>query len=261
MKNTLKIETFKLVHRLEFKLISLLLMLSLVLPIALMLTPNTYRIDYAFGDKIPMSAYVCIGYAFWGTLGIFYLLFSILTVSLTGSEYDGHYFYLYFPRISDRRKIYLAKFITITAFATIWYMAYTLIFNPVGYQILHLVRPDIASGNVFDFSTVYWIRQWLQYYLELILFISISMALASRVKPLAAIAGVMGIYFGSMFFFDIPGLKIIIPQHYKELAMNCKTADSFTVMRQYIFVYLILSLIYIFVLNMYGMKKLQKMEA
>ena len=146
MKRIIKAELFKMTRRKEFVLVVCSLLLSLGLPIAFSLAPQSFAIDYAFGDKIPLIAYSSLGYAFWGAIGVFTLLFSLLAVGLSSAEIESHYFYLYFPKVDKRGNVYKSKMIVLIVFSIVWYCVYTLLLNPVGYAILNLQSETCQSA-------------------------------------------------------------------------------------------------------------------
>ena len=93
MKALLRTELHKLLRRREFWMITIIQLLSIGLPLVLTLTPESYKVNYVFGSSIPQVAYNVIGYAFWEALGVFVILFAILTVGLTSAEIESHYFF------------------------------------------------------------------------------------------------------------------------------------------------------------------------
>lgn len=262
MKKIIKAEIFKLVHRREFYIILSLLLLSFGLPFGFKLAPASYAVNYSFGDgRLPQIAYMVLGYAFWGTLGVFILLFSMLSASLSSQELESHYFYLYFPRVQSRSKVYISKYLVLISFVLIWYLSYTLVLNPYGHRVLCSFRPDIAVRIMSDESFRYWFCMWLMNLAELVFYISLSLALGMKLKPLPTISVVMVIYYLSAFIYDFPLIRYLMPEYYRQTAMSCKDMVDFEKTLPYIVIYLVLTLIYDVVLFFYGKNKICKINA
>jgi hypothetical protein len=261
MNRVLKAEIFKLGRRREFILILCSAVLSFGLPLAFTLAPQSYKMDYAFGDKIPLVAYSVLGYAFWGVLGVFTLLYTILTVGLSSAEIETHYFYLYFPRIFNRKIIYKSKTLALIGFTIIWYIVYTLVLNPISYRLLYYSRPDMTSGALSDGSHIYWCCMWLLYLLELIFYISLTLALGSKYKPLTTIAIILAIFYGSLFFYDIPIIRYVLPEFYKQRAIASDDISNYSSLFRYILLYIGITTILDILLYFYGRKKILKLDA
>ena len=262
MNRILKTELFKLLHRKETYIITLLMLLSFGLPIGFKMAPASYSLDYTFGDgRLPCSAYMVLGYAFWGTLGVFVLLFSVLSVSLSSKEMEAHYHYLYFPRVNHREKIYTAKLLILLSFAIVWYLVYTLLFNPIGYRVLCSFRPDMAIASMSDGSLTYWACMWLMNLAELIFYISLVSALGAKLKPLATISVVMVFYYACMFIYDFPLIRFLIPEFYKQSAMAFEDVSLLNSLIVYTIIYVFLTMGYNVLLFLYGKKQFKGINA
>lgn len=262
MSRIYKAEIFKLFHRRETYILIFMLLLAFGLPIGFKIAPASYALDYSFGDgRLPCSAYIVLGYAFWGTLGIFVLLFSILGVSLSSREIESHYYYLYFPRVSCREKIYTTKLVILEFFAFVWYFIYTLLFNPIGHLVLCSFRPDMAVNTMSDGSFIYWFCMWSMNLAELLFYISLVLAIGTKIKPLATISVVMVVYYICMFFYDFPLIRYIIPQYYKQSAMVSESQAVFNHLIMYTVIYIILIIAYSIGLYLYGKKQFKNINA
>lgn len=262
MNRIYKTELFKLFHRKETYIITLLILLSFGLPIGFKMAPASYSLDYAFGDgRLPCTAYMVLGYAFWGTLGIFVLLFSVLSVSLSSKELETHYHYLYFPRINCREKIYTSKLLVLLSFAIVWYLVYTLLFNPIGHYVLCRLRPDMAIASMSDGSWPYWACMWLMNLAELIFYISLVSALGAKLKPLPTISVVMVFYYVCMFIYDFPLIRYLIPEYYKQSAMTFEDASLLSSLIAYTIIFVFLTMGYNVVLFLYGKKQFKAVNA
>lgn len=261
MKALLRTELHKLLRRREFWMITIIQLLSFGLPLVLTLTPESYKVNYVFGSSIPQVAYNVIGYAFWEALGVFVILFAILTVGLTSAEIESHYFYLYFPRVNNRGRILGSKLAVLLAFATVWYLIYTVVLNSAGYALFCLVRPDIASGYFTDGSHGYWISVWVLYYFELVFYIFISAILGLKMKPLSAIATVIAVFYGSMFLFDLPLVKFIMPEFYKQRAINSNSLSSLSTTHLYTAAYGAIVVLAAVIMYVLGKKRIDRIEA
>ena len=263
MKQICKNEIFKLFHCKEPYILLCLMLLAFGLPIGFMLSPSSYSFNYAFGDgRLPSTAYMVLGYAFWSTLGIFVLLFSMLSVTLTNREIENHYFYLYFPRVRERNKIYTSKYLVLIIFAIIWYLVYTLLFNPLGHFIMCHVRPDMAVKIMSDGSVVYWFCMWLMNLAELLFYISLVNFLATKLKPLATITVTMVVYYISIFIHDFPIVKFFVPECYKQVAISCNTSsDSTGILLFFTAVYIVIILVYSILFFLKGKKQFEKISA
>lgn len=262
MSRIYKAELFKLFHRSETFIIVFLLILSFALPIGFKLAPSSYALEYAFGDgRLPTDAYMVLGYAFWGTLGIFVLLYSILSVALLSRELENRYFFLYFPRVTDRGKIYIAKYLILLCFMVIWYFVYTILLNPIGHTMMCEFRPDMAVKLASDDSHSYWICMWILNLAELVLYISIATAFGTKLKPVATIAIVMAIYYFCMFFYDFPLVKYIIPEFYKQTAMKCEDLSRIETVYTNTVIYVVMVLVYSTCLFLIGKKMIEKKNA
>lgn len=262
MKQIIKTEIFKLLHRYEAYIIVLLVLLAFGLPIGFKLAPSSYAIEYSFGDgRIPRFAYMVIGYSFWGTLGIYILLFSLLSVVLSSKEIESHYFYLYFPRVSNRGKIYSAKFFVVALFAVLWYLAYTLLFNPIGHGIMCAFRPDLAVNIFSDGSDVFWQCMWIVSLFELLFYIGLAIFLGTKLKPLTTISMVMVFYYASIFINNFPVIKYLLPAYYQQQAMNYQSTNNFNELLLYTALYIIISLAYNTVFFVYGKRRMKCINA
>lgn len=262
MKQICKNEIFKMFHCRETYIILFLMILAFGLPIGFMLSPSSYSLDYSFGDgRLSCSAYMVLGYAFWGTLGIFVLLFSMLSATLTSREIENHYFYLYFPRVKEREKIYIGKYLVLTLFVIVWYLIYTLLLNPLGHVIMCNVRPDMAIRIMSDGSFIYWGCMWIMNLAELLFYISLVNFLGTKLKSLSTISVTMVFYYVCIFIYDFPVIRYIIPEFYKQTAMKCKNMEDISNLLVCTGIYVVISLIYNILLFLYGKKNLKKIEA
>lgn len=254
-------EIHKLFRRREFWIIIITLFLSIALPLVLSLMPESYSISYDFGSSIPQVAYHVIGYAFWETLGIFIILFAILTIALTSTEIESHYFYLYFPRVNNRGRIFRSKVTVLLIFATTWYLIYTVALNSIGYAVFSHVRPDMAGGFFSDGSHGYWISMWILYYFELIFYIFLSATLGFKMKPLSAVVTVLAVFYGCMFLFDLPLVRYIIPEFYKQRAINSNSLSSLSSTYLYTAVYCVIVSLVSGFLYVLGKRRINQIEA
>lgn len=262
MKQICKNEIFKMFHCCETYIILFLMVLAFGLPIGFMLSPSSYSLDYSFGDgRLPCSAYMVLGYAFWGTLGIFVFLFSMLSVTLTSREIENHYFYLYFPRVKERGEIYISKYLVLMFFVIMWYMIYTLLLNPIGHIIMCNVRPDMAVETMSDGSFLYWACMWILNLAELLFYISLVNFLGTKLKPIATISGVMVFYYACIFVYDFPIIRYFIPEFYKQVAMNSKDMGDVSKLLLYTVAYIMITVIYSTGLFFFGKKNFKMINA
>lgn len=262
MKQICKTEIFKLFHRRETYIILFLMLLAFGLPIGFKFSPSSYSLDYSFGDgRLPCSAYVVLGYAFWSTLGIFVLLFSMLSVALSSREMENHYFYLYFPRVKDRSKIYMSKYFILIVFVIAWYLIYTLLLNPLGHIIMCEFRQDMAVRTMTDESFSYWICMWIINLVELLFYVSLANVFGTKLKPLATISVVMVIYYVCIFIYDFPVIRYLIPEFYKQSAMGIKNMEDTNKLLWYTVIYVAIALIYNIIFFFYGKKQFKRINA
>ncbi len=254
-------ELKKLLHRREFWIIAAALSLSIILPLALSLAPDSYAIAYAFGDSIPQVAYNVIGYAFWEAMGVFVVLFAILTISLTSTEIESHYFYLYFPRVNDRTRVFRSKLILLLAFASIWYLLFTVVLNSLGYAVFCHARPDMAGGFFSDGSHSYWLCMWFLYYFELVFYITLTVLLGFRMKPLTAVVSVLLVFYGTMLLFDLPLVRYIIPEYYKQQAIKSDSLSALPSVYLYTALYCGIVTIVSWLMYVLGKRQILKIEA
>lgn len=261
MTTLYRIEFYKLIRKREFWIIVATMLLSILLPLVLALASDSYSISYAFGAVIPQVAYHVIGYAFWEVLGIFVLLFAILTIGLTSTEIESHYFYLYFPRVNDRSRVFRAKLTVILLFATVWYLLYTVVFNSVGYVVLNNVRPDMAGGFFSDGSHNYWFCMWILYYFELVFYICLSVLLGFKMKPLPAIITVLIVFYICMFFHNLPLVRYIVPEYYKQCAINSDSLSTLSATYLYTILYCGIIIVISGFMYTLGNKRISDIEA
>ncbi|MCH5278365.1 MAG: hypothetical protein J1E60_01090 [Christensenellaceae bacterium] len=251
----------KLFRRREFWIIAVALSLSIILPLALSLAPDSYAITYAFGSSVPQVAYHVIGYAFWEAMGIFVVLFAILTIGLTSTEIESHYFYLYFPRVNNRSRVFRSKLMLLLAFATVWYLLYTVVLNSVGYAIFSYVRPDMAGGFFSDGSHGYWLCMWVLYYFELVFYIFLSVLLGFKMKPLTAVVTVLLVFYGCMLLFDLPLVRYIVPEYYKQCAIKADSLSTLSTTYLYTALYCGIVIALSGLMYTLGKKRIAEIEA
>lgn len=262
MKRICKAELFKLLHRRETYMILFLMFLAFGLPVGFKMAPSSYALDYSFGDgRLPCLAYMVLGYAFWGTLGIFVLLFTMLSVALSSKEIESHYFYLYFPRAKSRTEIYICKYLILTAFTVIWYVIYTLIFNPLGHMMMCSFRPDMAVNTMTDGSSAYWVCMWIMNLAELLFYISLAAFLGTKRKPLATISVAMVFYYACIFIYDFPLIRYFIPEFYKQSAMGCENMADISGLLFCTAIYVMITLLYDVLLFLGGKNQMKKINA
>lgn len=261
MTALLRTELHKILRKREFWIISTTLSLSIILPLVLSLAPESYSISYAFGGSVPQVAYNVIGYAFWETLGVFIVLFAILTIGLTSTEIESHYFYLYFPRVNNRSRVFRSKLTVLLIFATVWYLLYTLVLNSLGYVVFSHVRSDMAGGFFSDGSHSYWVCMWFLYYFELVFYIFLSVVLGFKMKPLTAVVTVLIVFYGCMFLYDLPLIRYIIPEYYKQRAINVNSLSELSSTYLYTTLYCGIVVVASGVMYMLGKKRMSKIEA
>lgn len=262
MRQVIKTEIFKLFHRCETYVIVSLVLLTFGLPIGFKLAPSSYAIDYSFGDgRMPRLAYVVIGYSFWGTLGIYILLFSLLAVVLYSKEIETHYFYLYFPRVRSRGIIYSVKFLVIALFAVVWYFVYTLLFNPIGHGIMCAFRPDLAVNTFSDGSDIYWQCMWIVNLFELLFYIGLTIFLGTKLKPLTTIFVIMVFYYAGIFINNFPVIKYLLPAYYQQQAMNYQVTNNFNELLLHTALYIVITLVYNTIFYIYGKKRMKCINA
>ena len=124
-----------------------------------------------------------------------------------------------------------------------------------------LVRPDIANGYFTDGSHGYWISVWVLYYFELVFYIFLSAILSLKMKPLSAIATVIAVFYGSMFLFDLPLVKFIMPEFYKQRAINSNSLSSLSTTHLYTAAYGAIVVLAAVIMYVLGKKRIDRIEA
>lgn len=163
--------------------------------------------------------------------------------------------------MNNRGRILGSKLAVLLAFATVWYLIYTVVLNSAGYALFCLVRPDIANGYFTDGSHGYWISVWVLYYFELVFYIFLSAILGLKMKPLSAIATVIAVFYGSMFLFDLPLVKFIMPEFYKQRAINSNSLSSLSTTHLYTAAYGVIVVLAAVIMYVLGKKRIDRIEA
>ena len=80
-------------------------------------------------------------------------------------------------------------------------------------------------------------------------------------KPLSAIATVIAVFYGSMFLFDLPLVKFIMSEFYKQRAINSNSLSSLSTTHLYTAAYGVIVVLAAVIMYVLGKKRIDKIEA
>lgn len=160
------------------------------------LVPLMYGIGFASGSSnfsysgdAAMSALETTRLFFQMTFQffVFYIFIIIVAARALGAEVDDHSILLYVPRINSRARVYVAKALAVTAFATIGLVGLALVSLAAYYGLL--VRSPVASGQLStgaDLVSTLVIMS--EVYVTFLLFAALGFVLSLYMKTLVAVA-------------------------------------------------------------------------
>lgn len=219
MSNFFKIETKKLFKRKEIIILFLLLILPFLLTLFFLNSPDTYKIDYNFGDgRIPILSYPTLMLGFFLNLGVFPLIFSVLSNSIS-TERESNYISLYFVGVKDKGKIYLGKMCSLIFVLLVWIIFYVFS-SLLSYLLFNFGGENIANMHLLDEGVAYWILMLIVIFFELIAIINITLCLSTFLSTNTLLITNIVIVSITIMFNNIPIIKYLLPSYYRQEAIN-----------------------------------------
>jgi len=254
-----KVEMFKMIRKRETKIIFCLLALPIVFSILFANVP-AFVIQYPFGDKIPQLPFAVTVFAFFSTLGIYGVVFSILTTSTLSSEISSHHTLIYFPRIASKKRLFSAKLYVLLVVVFIWFALF-MILSMFGYNLIQTSSKAVFTQTFTDESTLYWVLISLCFLFELFFIVGIMLLLGLYLNNMVSILVSLALVYGSVLFSEIPVLCYVFPSYYKKMAMDCVDLNNTSSLIRYTLGCVAVSLLYLIIAQIIGRKKITRLES
>ncbi|MBS6025846.1 MAG: hypothetical protein KIB00_17365 [Paeniclostridium sordellii] len=248
--NIIKVEYRKLFKRVEF-LCSLII---IIIPVLLFIgSKNDSAIAMAIETKSRFNT-VIISLGFALQLGIYHLIFSVLSTNLLSNEIYSNYTTLYFPHIKDRGALFRKKTLVIDSVI----VAHSIIYILFSLIMSYLILNNIKGYSFFDKDTIWYVTTISASLLEFITFVNLILVLGLFLKPLQNIFSAITLFIGNYLLFDIPIIGHLLPMKYIQDLMNMQYKNNINILIKNFVIILVLILIYNIIIQVIGYKKLKE---
>lgn len=144
-RTIIKIELQKMLKNRETFLAFSMILIPLFYSIALSFRSPIFQ--YLGHGNVDYFSFVHMTIAVSAIAMIFHAIFAFFAARFYGSEIENHSILLYVPRLRDRKKMFLAKSLSLQILLLVSFVTFALICIPC-YILLASARPDIANGNL-----------------------------------------------------------------------------------------------------------------
>lgn len=251
-----KLEFFKLIRRKDVWSLSTMIILPLACAISLANHSSFFKWTM---QRLPsFSEFSSMMYFDVYRIYIFFSLVSICVAKTLSSEIHDKSIYFYLNRVSDRKKLYLAK----NAAWMILMLIVSGLFYLVCYFLFYFILKNTGTtGEVFCYpgELLFNTLQFLQIYLMFVFTVQLTLFLSTYFKTvLTMVISVVSMTIMSYFTF-FPGIKYIDPDAYVDLVEKLPRANTTVAIKIFLLQCLVI-LIYSIVFSWLGLRKLSKTD-
>lgn len=207
-----RLELFKLLRKKESYLLFTMWLIPLVYAWGFFSGSDsfTYRGDHAISCLDWLQIMFAMLYQFF----IFYVFVVIIAARSLSGEIDDHSILLYVPRVNDRRRLYAAKALSITAFVSLAVGVYLMVCIASYYGLMARV-PRLASGEFWRYQDSPGVLLFLvEVFLSFVLVALVTLLLCTYLKPMLCVATTSVLLIAMTVLSQVAPVAYLLPSFY-----------------------------------------------